>query len=146
GVLAAALRLRRGADRVLGGDADFAAEDAAGGLDSLLRLRRGIPDGRAQHNFDGPGRRGAARSVSPRLEARHSGRGGIRGRNAGGGCHRAAGARRRRVSITRRGVAAAHPGGGLSASPQRYGTHVTPTKTAAIWSGVSGPPSAISSI
>ena len=40
GVLAAALRLRPGADRLAGRDAALVAPHAAGGLDSLLRLRR----------------------------------------------------------------------------------------------------------
>ena len=66
---------------------------------------RGLAAGRAQHDSDGPGRRGAARRVSPGLEARDPGGCGIRG---GGDCWRSrscARCARRRISIARRGVA-----------------------------------------
>ena len=60
----------------------------------------------------------------PGVEAGHSGRGGIRGRGSAGARHRVRCARRQRVSIARRGVAAAHPGGGLSEGAQRHRPHV----------------------
>ena len=46
--------------------ADFVAQDAAGGLDSVLRLRRGVAAGGAEYDSDGAGRLGAAGHVTCR--------------------------------------------------------------------------------